>query len=164
MIDAALAEEGEEQRNNDDAGAGDEGGFGGRGEAQAGGLKGIAGEHEESDLHAGPSRGKSEATQGAPEEDGHDRGGERETDGEVDEDGNVGERVFDHDEGGAPDERGEAEGQVGLNAFAEYLAGHERMSLCGGRSADKAMDGTERETFWEKEGAGGLTGDEENST
>ncbi len=112
---------------------------------QAGGLKGVAGEHEEADLHAGPGRGKSQATQRAPEEDRHHRGGERETDGEVDEDGDVGERVLDHDERGAPDERGEAEGQVGLNAFAEYLAGHERMSLCGGRSADKAKDGTERE-------------------
>src|SRR5271163_610034 len=53
-VDATLAENGEQQRNDHYARAGDERRLRRRREFQAGGLKGVSGEHEETDLRAGP--------------------------------------------------------------------------------------------------------------
>src|SRR5271156_5680634 len=54
FVDATLAEEPEKQRDDHDAGAGDESGFRGCGEAQAGGLERVTGKHKKADLRAGP--------------------------------------------------------------------------------------------------------------
>jgi len=66
--------------------------------------------------------------------DCHHPGRKRETHGNVQEDGHVGERVFYHDERGAPDERGKSEREIG----AEMFAAHGRTSLCAAREGDKA--------------------------
>ncbi len=77
-----------------------------------------------------------ESAQRAPEENRHHHRGQRETHGDVQEDGNVGERVFHHDERGAPDERRKSQSEIGAEMFAE----HGRKSLCAACGGDKTRN------------------------
>ena len=133
-VDAAAAEHGEEQRDDHHARSGNESGFRGRGVFQAAGLKNVGGEHEETDLRAGPDGFGVEIAQRAPEENRHHRGGQGEAHGDVNENGDVGERVFHHDESAAPNESAKAKSEVGAEAFS----GHQAKSVSGARKSDKA--------------------------
>ena len=100
-------EDGEQEWNQDDAGAGDEAGLGGRGVQQARRLECVAAEHEEAERCAGQKLFLFEIAQDVRAEHGHERGSEREAEREEDENGGVSKGVFDNDEGSAPKERAE---------------------------------------------------------
>jgi len=63
LVDPAPAENGEQQRNDHDAGTSDESGLRRRCEFQSRGLEGVASEHEEADLRASPDRAAPESAQ-----------------------------------------------------------------------------------------------------
>jgi len=105
----------EEQRDEDDAGAGDESGFCGRGVEEACGLEGVAAEHEDAESGACEEFFPVYGAESFGAVDGHQGGGEGEAQGEEDEDAGVGERVFYDDEGGAPEEGADDQSEVGFD-------------------------------------------------
>ena len=102
-IDVTAPEDGEQERNEDDGDSGEEGGLGGRGVEQAGGLEFIAEPHDGSDLKAGAESSDGQAAKLAKEDGAEDDGGKGHAHGIEDKRSGVGKRRLDDDEGGAPD-------------------------------------------------------------
>ncbi len=113
-VDVAPPEDGEQKRDQDDGDSGEEGGLGGGGVEQAGGLEFIAEPHEGSDFKAGAQGSDGEAAQLAEKDDAEDDGGKGHADGVEDERGGVGERRLDDDESGAPDKSCGQQQEMGL--------------------------------------------------
>jgi hypothetical protein len=105
-----------EEGDEDDDQAGDEGGFGGRGAREAGGLELVSGREKDANDQAGEDRATREIAEVAMVDDGQRKEGKRHSD-EVEKKGrDVPERVLDEREGGSPDGYHGEEQKVGEGA------------------------------------------------
>src|SRR6266850_2640880 len=107
----------EEQRDEDNAGAGDKSGIGRAGVLQAGCLKCVSREHKKTETQTRKDFFTFDGKENARAPQRHQNSGERKTQRKKKKNGRMVERVFYDDKRGTPQDRAEGEANVGAQTF-----------------------------------------------
>ena len=111
---AARSKERQQQRHQDNGKAGDEGGFGWRGQGEAGRLERVASKHAAADQDSGAKSAAADTPQFTAIDQNQNEGRQKKAQRQEYEDGSAAQCILDQNEGRAPDQSTEDKREIGL--------------------------------------------------